>query len=96
MSHWYTREDDVVTLALHVQPGAKHTECVGLYGNALKIRLASLPIDGRANADLLAFVATIFEVPLRQVKLKRGDCSRRKLVTISGSTIDPEHLLFTK
>ena len=69
MSGWYRRSGDVLTLTLHIQPGAKRTEVAGLHGDALKIRLAAPPIEGRANEALLRFIAESFAVPLRQVEL---------------------------
>lgn len=93
MADWYRRSAEVVTLTLHVQPGAKRTEIAGLHGEALKIRLAAPPVEGRANEALLKFIAQLFEVPLRQVELKQGGQSRHKVVAIDGSKIDPEDLL---
>lgn len=93
MSEWYRRSGDVVTLTLHIQPGAKRTEVAGLHGNALKIRLSAPPIEGRANEALLRFVAESFAVPLRQVELKQGGQSRHKVVAVTGSKIGPESLL---
>ncbi|MBU1426316.1 MAG: YggU family protein [Gammaproteobacteria bacterium] len=93
MSEWYRRNGEVLTLTLHVQPGAKRTEVAGLHGEALKIRLAAPPIEGRANEALLKFIANTFDVPLRQVELKQGGQSRHKVVAITGSKIEPESLL---
>ncbi len=93
MSAWYRRNGDVLTLTLHVQPGAKRSEVTGLHGDALKIRLAVPPIEGRANEALLKFIAEMFDVPLRQVELKQGGQSRRKAVAITGSKIEPESVL---
>ncbi len=93
MAEWYRRNADVITLALHVQPGAKRSGIAGLHGAALKIRLSAPPIEGRANEALLKFIAALFDVPLRQVELKQGGQSRHKVVAISGSAIEPENLL---
>jgi len=93
MAEWYRREKDCVTLTLHIQPGAKRSEVAGLHGEALKIRLAAPPIDGRANEALLRFVADSFDVPLRQVELLRGAQSRHKMVKVTGSKVEPESLL---
>jgi len=93
MSEWYRRNGDVLTLTLHVQPGAKRTDVAGLHGEALKIRLAAPPIEGRANDALLKFIAEAFGVPLRQVELKQGGQSRHKVVAITGSKVEPESLL---
>lgn len=93
MSVWYRRQGEILTLTLHIQPGAKRTEVAGLHGEALKIRLAAPPVEGRANEALLKFVAASFCVPQRQVELKQGGQSRHKVVTVTGSRIEPESLL---
>ncbi len=93
MSAWYRRNGDVLTLTLHVQPGAKRTEVAGLHGEAMKIRLAAPPVEGRANEALLKFIAESFGVPLRQVELRQGGQSRHKVVAITGSKMEPENLL---
>lgn len=93
MAEWYRRTDDVITLTLHVQPGAKRSEIAGLHGDALKIRLAAPPIEGRANKALLKFIAGIFAVPPRNVELHQGSQSRHKVVAVSGSSVDPESLI---
>lgn len=93
MTEWYRRQGEVLTLTLHVQPGAKRSELAGLHGEALKIRLAAPPVEGRANEALLKFIAKLFDVPLRQVELRQGGQSRHKVVAITDSPIDPESLL---
>jgi uncharacterized protein (TIGR00251 family) len=83
---WLVAAGNGVTLRLHIQPGAKKTEVVGLHGEALKIRLAAPPVDGKANACLLAFLADRFGVAKSAVSLLSGDSSRAKRVHISGVT----------
>ncbi len=86
------REDGVLTtvsdgsrrLEVHVQPGAKTTEAVGLHGDRLKVRLAAPPVDGKANEALLTFVAESLGVPRSRVSLLRGQTSRQKTVAIDG------------
>ena len=93
MSDWYRLHNATITLTLHIQPGAKRSEIVGLHGDALKIKLAAPPLEGRANEALLKFIAELFDVPLRNVALKQGEQSRRKVVVITGSSVLPESLL---
>jgi uncharacterized protein (TIGR00251 family) len=90
---WYRRSDDVITLTLHVQPGAKRSEIIGLHGDALKLKLAAPPVEGRANEALLKYIGGLFDVPLRQVELKQGGQSRHKVVAVIGSKVDPKTLL---
>jgi uncharacterized protein len=93
MPAWYASKGDCITLMLHVQPGAKQTTVAGLHGDALKIRLAAPPIEGRANDALLRFIADTFKVPLRNVELKQGGQSRHKRVEVRGSLVNPDSLL---
>ena len=81
---------EAIQLTLHVQPGAKRTEVAGTHGDALRIRLAAPPVDGKANAELLRFLADAFGVPLRDVTLVRGDSSRRKVVRIGRPSVRPD------
>ncbi|MBP6918979.1 MAG: YggU family protein [Legionellaceae bacterium] len=90
---WYTQTEDVIVLKIYVQPGAKHNEIVGLYNNALKIRVATPAIDGRANVALLKYIAELFEVSRREIILKRGDTSRYKSIEVRNSRVNPDHLL---
>lgn len=96
MAEWYRRREDVITLTLHVQPGAKRSEIAGLHGEALKIRLAAPPIEGRANEALLKYIAALFSVPLRNVELLQGGQSRHKVVAITGSKVEPDSLIAVK
>lgn len=93
MGAWHRTEGPAIVLTLHVQPGAKRSEVAGVHGDALKIRLAAPPIEGRANEALLRFVAEQFAVPLRNVELMRGAQSRHKMVKVTGSGVSPEALL---
>jgi len=81
---WLTADNNGVTLRLHIQPGAKKTEVVGLHGEALKVRLAAPPVDGKANACLIAFLADQLGVAKATISLVSGDTSRAKRVRISG------------
>ena len=82
--NWLVADGDGVTLRLHIQPGAKKTEVAGLHGEALKIRLAAPPVDGKANACLLAFLADQLGIAKSAVSLISGESSRAKRVHIRG------------
>ncbi|HMZ77227.1 MAG TPA: DUF167 family protein [Rhodocyclaceae bacterium] len=83
---WFSRTaDGGLVLNLHIQPGAKKTECAGLHGEALKIRLAAPPVDGKANAALVAYLAEMLRVPKSAVVLVSGETSRAKRVRVSGA-----------
>lgn len=88
MSEWYrVGADGRITLTLHIQPGAKKTEFAGLHGDALKIRLAAPPVDGKANDALAKFVAETLGIPKSSVSLKSGQTSRRKVLEVIGADL---------
>ena len=69
-------------VTIHAQPGAKRTEVAGLHGDALKIRLAAPPVEGKANETLIAFVAGRLGLRRAEVQLVRGDTSRAKTLRV--------------
>lgn len=81
---WLVADDRGVTLRLYVQPGAKKTEVAGLHGDALKIRLAAPPLDGKANACLVAFLADRLGLAKAAISLIAGATSRAKRVRVAG------------
>lgn len=88
MSDWFRAAGDGrLTLTLHIQPGAKKTEFAGLHGDALKIRLAAPPVDGKANEALIRFVAETLGLPKSAVHLKSGQTSRRKVLEVQGAKL---------
>lgn len=95
MTTWYQRKDDCLTLTVHIQPGAKRTEIIGLHDNALKIRVAAAAIEGQANASLLEFLRKAFKVPASRISVKHGEHSRRKVIEIQGSGLEPEAMLLS-
>lgn len=88
MAEWLRAGDGKITLTLHIQPGAKKTEVAGLYGDALKIRLAAPPVDGKANAALIGFVAERLQLAKSAVSLKSGQTSRRKVLEVIAAPAD--------
>ena len=88
MSDWYRLAGDgSISLTLHIQPGAKKTEFAGLHGDALKIRLAAPPVDGKANEALIRFIADTLGLAKSAVSLKSGQTSRRKVVEVQGASV---------
>lgn len=71
-------------LTVHVQPNAARTECVGPYGNALKVRVASPPVDGAANETLIRFLAETCGIPAGSIEIRSGSAARRKQILLKG------------
>jgi uncharacterized protein len=77
---------DGAILTVHIQPKASTTECVGIHGNAIKIRVAAPPVDGAANEELIRFLARQFSIPAASVQIQSGANGRHKRVLVKGAT----------
>lgn len=77
-----------VVLSVHIQPKASTTECVGIHGDAVKIRVAAPPVDGAANDELIRFLARRLSIPVSSVQIKSGAGGRHKRVVIKGASAE--------
>ncbi len=82
-----TDADGAVLIAVHAQPGARHCSLVGLHGESLKIKINAPPVDGKANDELIAFLASQLEISKRQISLVKGDKSRAKVFRAEGLSL---------
>ena len=73
---------DGCVLDVLVAPNAKRTACMGLHGDALRIRLAAPPVDGAANEALVRWMADQLGLARSAVVLVRGTTSKRKQLAI--------------
>lgn len=84
---FYRWRDGDLTLFCQLQPQASRDEFAGTIaadqvGERLKVRIAAPPLEGRANAQLIAFLARQFGVAKRAVTIASGEGSRLKTVRI--------------
>lgn len=81
---WLRDTGDGVEITLYVQPGARKTEIVGEFDGALKLRVLAPPVEGQANAAVLAFVAKRCGVSKSRIALISGELNRHKRIRILG------------
>ena len=76
---------NVKVIQVKVKPNARTSsfEPAGAEGLWLA-QLKSPPVDGKANAELIALVAKHFSCPRAAVSIKSGESGRMKLVRIEG------------
>ena len=79
---WYRWAGEDLILDCHLQPKASKDEFAGLHDERLKIRLTAPPVEGKANAQLQAFLAKAFGVAKSQVSLESGELNRHKRLRI--------------
>ena len=77
-----------VVVDVRVIPRAKKTQLAGVREGAVLIRLAAPPVEGAANEALVAFLATILDLPRRNIRIISGEHARHKRVSIAGAHAD--------
>lgn len=83
-----------VRLAVQIQANAKRTEVIGVLDDALKIKLAAQPIEGKANEALVKWLAGALGVSRSAVTLTHGQTNKKKLLEVAGVTpADAAHRL---
>jgi uncharacterized protein len=75
--------DDLV-VALWVTPGAQRSCVTGVRAGRVAVTVAAPAREGRANDELVAFLAKLLGVPRTAVDLVAGTRSRRKVARIRG------------
>lgn len=77
-----------IRLSIKLFPKSRQHGIDGVHDGRLHIKLPTPPVDGKANAALVVFLAKLLEVKKTQVLLLTGEKSRLKIVEIEGTTLD--------
>jgi uncharacterized protein len=70
------------TLQVKVKPNARTSVLAAKADGSFVASVKALPVDGRANAELIALIATHFGVRKAAIKVKSGAAARLKRITV--------------
>ena len=79
---FFAETADGVVINVRAQPRSSKAGIDGILGDAVKIRIRSAPVDGKANRELVETVA--FGLPKSRVVLKSGETSKTKRILLLG------------
>ncbi|GHV74362.1 UPF0235 protein [Spirochaetia bacterium] len=71
-----------ILLDIKAVPGSSKSQFAGLSENRLRIKIAAAPEDGKANAELRAFLAKALDCPKKDITLVTGEKSRLKTLAL--------------
>ena len=82
-----------VQLVVRVTPNARRSEILGWGSDekgrpVLMVKLAAPPVDGKANTELLRFMAGLLDCSKSQVQLLRGEGSRQKVLEVPADAVE--------
>jgi uncharacterized protein (TIGR00251 family) len=82
-----TREtEEGVVFQVKVLPRSSRCEIAGVQDGALKLRIMSPPVEGRANEECVAFLCSSLGVKKHQGAIIKGHKARIKTVLMKGVT----------
>lgn len=74
----------MATLTIQTTPNAPRSSVVGWVEGRLKVKVKAPAVEGKANAELLRFMAEVLGVRPNAVRLVRGETARLKVIEVDG------------
>ena len=94
---YYTETADGVVINVKAQPRSSKSGIDGLAGDAVKVRIRSAPVDGKANKELVETIADVFDLPKSRVEFRSGETSKQKRILLRGiSAANVESIMAAK
>ena len=81
---WFTDTPEGVILNVSARPRSSRAGIDGVYGDTLKVKICSAPVDGKANKELIETLAAAYKLPKSCVVFKSGETSKTKRVLLKG------------
>jgi len=74
------------SFTVKVHPRGKRNAVTGVVGDALKLSLTAPPVEGKANAACIEFLAELLNLPRSSITIAAGQSSRSKVIRVTGLT----------
>jgi len=84
----FSEQNGAIVFTARVVPRASKSEIVGAHDGALKIRLATPPVEGAANEELIKTLAKYFDVNKNAVEIVSGATAKTKQIRIAGASAE--------
>lgn len=82
----YTKElQDAIIIQVKVIPASSRSMIAGILDGALKIKLNSPPVEGKANKECIVFLSKLLKVQKSSIQIIKGDTNKLKTISIKGN-----------
>ena len=88
MNNCFRIDSDKIRLEIKAIPGASKTEFAGIKDGRLRIRLAAVAEDGKANAELINFLSKRIGCAKRDLRIVSGERARVKVIEVSVGCVE--------
>lgn len=73
-----------MNLDVQISANAPANKIVGWLNGRLKIKVKAPAVEGKANAELLRFLAAELDVRVSQLRIVRGETAKLKTIAVDG------------
>lgn len=87
---WFTVDARGVSMQLIISANAAKNEIIGVHDGRLKIKICKPAINGKANQELVRFLARTFSCAKSDIQVVHGEQIKQKTILITG--LSKEHL----
>ena len=84
MPYLAERSDCQTILSLQIQPRSSSIRFLGVHGSSLKLAITAPPVEGKANKQVITFLAKLLKLPKSALAIVSGETSRHKKLLIDG------------
>jgi len=88
--------ENSLNIRVQIQPRSSKDQIIGLHNGRLKIKISAPPVDGKANQNLIEFIAKALGVSKSKIEIVKGRSSKLKTLRISGIDQKSLSLLLNK
>lgn len=92
MSKTHEWQNNHLRLFCHIQSNASKNEFTGIHNDRIKIRIKAQAIEGKANNEIIKFLAKTFSTSKSQVTIEKGLNNKYKSIIIKAPFILPKDL----
>ncbi len=86
MPDYLTETAEGVILSVKAKPRSSRAGLDGIFDGAVRVRIRSAPVDGKANKELIETLADAFDLPKSSVVFISGETSKTKRILLKGLT----------
>jgi uncharacterized protein (TIGR00251 family) len=88
--------ENSLNIQVQIQPGSSKDQITGLHNGRLKIKISAPPVGGKANQNLIEFIAKALGVSKSKIEIVKGRTSKLKTLKISAIDQKSFSLLLNK
>ena len=73
-------------ISIRVHPNATRNEVAGFSDGVWQVKVSAPPVKGKANRELVTFLAKVLDVSKSSLSIAKGHTSRNKVIAVEGLT----------